>query len=217
MGDLFDEIAPFFIIGVRSALLYSFGSVALGFCLGVVVCAVRLGRSRLLRAFAAFYVSIMRGVPLIVQLLISYYCLPLIGINISPQASALLTLAACTAAYQAEILRGGFLGIPAGQVEAAQMASFSGWQILLFIEVPQAVRLTFPSLLNEAVTMVKASSLISVGGVLELTRAAQNIAASTYRPLAVYLIAGLLYLLMTSAVAGLGALLERRLRLGQSA
>lgn len=215
MDGLFDEVAPVFVVGVRSALLYSFGSVATGFCLAIVICAMRLGRWRVLWAFSVLYVSILRGVPLIVQLMISYYCLPLIGLNVSPETSAMCTLAACTAAYQAEILRGGFLGIAAGQIEAAHMAGLRGWQILLFIEVPQAVRLTLPSLVNEAVNMVKASSLISVVGVLELTRAAENIAASTYRPLAVYLVAGALYLIITSGVTGLGIGLERRLRVGR--
>ncbi|WP_321340192.1 amino acid ABC transporter permease [Breoghania sp.] len=216
MTSLMAEMFPVFTVGVRSTILFSIGSVGLGFCVGVLICAMRLGRSRSLYVLSSFYVSAMRGMPLFVQLLIAYYCLPLVGFNVSPEVSALLTLAACTGAYQAEILRGGFLGIPPGQIEAARMSGLNSWQILRHIQVPQAVRLTFPSLLNEAVAMVKASSLISAVGVLELTRAAQNIAASTYRPLPVYLTAGAIYLVITVGVSVAGAILERRLRVGQA-
>lgn len=205
---------PVFVAGARSAIFYAIGSILLGFCIAVAICAMRLARNPLSRSFAMVYVSAFRGVPLIVQLLITYYCLPLLGVNISPGLSALITLALCTGAYQAEILRGGFMGVSRGQIEAAQMSGLTRWQILLFIETPQAVRLTLPSLTNEAVTMVKASSLISVVGVLELTRAAQNVAASTYRPFAAYLTAGLIYLVMTSLVASAGAWLERRMQAG---
>ncbi|WP_414834055.1 amino acid ABC transporter permease [Afifella sp. YEN Y35] len=207
------EALPVLIRGAEATIFYAAGSVAIGFVIAVGVCAMRLSKSPLLFAAGTFYVSLLRGIPLLVQLLISYYCLPLVGVNISPMLSALLTLAVCTAAYMAEILRGGFLGISPGQVEAAQMAGLRGWQILLYIEVPQAVRLTLPSLLNEVVNMVKASSLISVVGVLDLTRAAQNVASSTYQPLPVYLMAGAIYFVITFSVARLGGVLERRLSL----
>ena len=168
-------------------------------------------------ALATFYVSFFRGVPLLVQLLLSYYCLPLMGINVPSSVAAVSTLALCTGAYLAEILRGGFLGIPPGLIEAARMVGFSRRTILTRIEVPMAVRLTLPSLVNETTMMVKASSLISVVGVLELTRLAQNIATSTFQPLEIYLTAGAIYFVINAAITLLASLLERSFRVEQAA
>ncbi|GAB4064501.1 amino acid ABC transporter permease [Ancylobacter sonchi] len=194
-------------------VIYSLSSVAIGFCIGTLVCAAGLSSSRLGRGFSAFYVSFFRGVPLLVQLLISYYCLPLIGVNVPSSVAAVGTLALCTGAYLAEILRGGFLGIPPGLIEAARMVGLSRAKILTRIEVPLAVRLTLPSLVNETTMMVKASSLISVVGVLELTRLAQNIATSTFQPLEIYLTAGAIYFVINGAITLVGGFAESRFRL----
>lgn len=193
-------------------VVYSLTSVAIGFCIGTLMCAAGLSQSKPMRAIAAFYVSFFRGVPLLVQLLISYYCLPLIGVNVPSSVAAVGTLALCTGAYIAEILRGGFLGIPAGLIEAARMVGLSRLQILTRIEVPMAVRFTLPSLVNETTMMVKASSLISVVGVLELTRLAQNIATSTFQPLEIYLTAGAIYFLINGAITLAGDFAESRFR-----
>ncbi len=122
-------------------VVYSLSSVAIGFCIGTLMCAAGLSRSPVMRRIAAFYVSFFRGVPLLVQLLIAYYCLPLIGVNVPSSLAAVGTLALCTGAYNAEILRGGFLGIPPGLIEAARMVGLSHAQILTRIQVPLAVRL----------------------------------------------------------------------------
>jgi polar amino acid transport system permease protein len=90
------------------------------------------------------------------------------------------------------------------------MLGFSRWHILRYIEIPQAVRLTLPALVNETTMMIKASSLVSVVGVLELTRTAQNIATSSFQPLELYAAAGVIYLLCIGVVTALGALVERR-------
>ena len=121
---------PNLLQGAVNTVAYSLASVAIGFVIGTAICAMRLGRSNFGRGVAAVYVSFFRGVPLIVQLLVAYYCLPLIGINVSSVVAAVATLSLCTAAYLAEILRGGFLGIPNGQIEAARMLGFSRWHIL---------------------------------------------------------------------------------------
>lgn len=193
-------------------VVYSLTSVAIGFCIGTLMCAAGLSASRLGRGISAFYVSFFRGVPLLVQLLISYYCLPLIGLNVPSSVAAVGTLALCTGAYIAEILRGGFLGIPAGLIEAARMVGLSRAQILTRIEVPMAVRFTLPALVNETTMMVKASSLISVVGVLELTRLAQNIATSTFQPLEIYLTAGAIYFVINAVITSFGTLVEGRFK-----
>ena len=187
-------------------------SVLLGFAIGALVCTAQLSRIRAVRAAGAVYVSFFRGVPLLVQLLLIYNLLPGIGVNVPGTVAALVGLTLCTAAYQAEILRGGFLAVPPGLVEAGQMVGLSPALILLRIRVPLALRLTLPSVVNEAVLILKASSLVSVVGIADLTRTAQNIASSTYRPIEAFATAGALYLVLNAVLIGGGVLLGRRMR-----
>ena len=131
--------------------------------------------------------------------------------------AALIGLSLCTAAYQAENLRGGFQSVPRGLLEAADMAGLTPWQQFRRIRAPIALRLTVPAIVNEAILILKASSLISVVGVIELTRMAQNLSASTYRPLLFYSVAGAIYLVINWTVAGGGGVAERLMRRGRLA
>lgn len=187
-------------------------AIALGITLGVVLCAAALSGSRTARAVARLYVSFFRGVPLLVQLLLFYHLLPRIGLNVSSTAAAILALALCTAAYQAENLRGGFLSVPRGLVEAADMVGMTPLQRFGRIQAPIAIRLTIPAMVNEAIQILHASALISVVGVIELTKTARDMSASTFMPLPIYATAGLIYLVITLALVALGLLSERRLR-----
>ncbi|MBP0614226.1 amino acid ABC transporter permease [Jiella mangrovi] len=187
-------------------------SIVIGLTIGLCVCAAKLARSRALSIPATVFISFFRGVPLLVQLLLIYNLLPAIGISVPSVVAAVIGLSLCTAAYQAENLRGGFNSVPKGLLEAADMVGLSPWQQLKRIRAPIALRLTLPALVNEAILILKASSLISVVGVIELTRMAQNLSASTYRPLLFYSVAGGLYLVICWTVAGGGALAERLTR-----
>ena len=195
-----------------ATVLISAVSILLGLALGLLVCAARVSPTRWLSLPAAAFVSFFRGVPLLVQLLLIYNLLPGLGLYVPSVVAAIAGLSLCTAAYQAENLRGGFMSVPKGLVEAADMVGLSPWQQLVRIRAPIALRLTLPALINEAILILKASSLISVVGVVELTRMAQNLAASTYRPLLFYAVAGGLYLVINWLVAGGGSLIERTLR-----
>lgn len=189
-------------------------SIGAGLLLGFAVSAALLSRRRALRGPARLFVSFFRGVPLLVQLLLIYNVLPAVGVVLPGIAAAALGLTLCTAAYQAENLRGGFLAVPPGLVEAAEVAGMSVLQRFWRVRAPIAFKLTLPALVGEAIMILKASSLVSVVGVVELTRTAQDIAASTYRPLPVYAAAGALYVAVDWTLAGAGAALERRLRWG---
>ena len=203
-----------FLLMVQAAgttLLISLLAVVIGIAIGIVVCGAMLANNRALRVPARLYVSFFRGVPMLVQLLLFYHLLPVIGINISSVAAAIMALSLCTAAYQAENLRGGFLSVPKGLEEAADAVGMEPFQRFRRISVPIAVRLTVPALVNEAIGILHASALISVVGVIELTKTARNFAASTFDPLPFYAGAGLLYLGLTYLVLGLGRLAEQRL------
>jgi polar amino acid transport system permease protein len=190
----------------------SLAGLVIGFFVAIGVCAAKLSQHRGARTFGGAYVFFFRGVPLLVQLLLVYYLLPFIGINVPPLVAAISTCALCSAAYVAEILRGGFLGVAPGQLEAARLLGLSRFDMLRRIQIPQAFRLTLPALGNEMVLLLKASSLVSVVGVAELTRTSQNIAASTYRPLEAYLAAALIYFAINGVLAIAAHYAEHRLR-----
>ena len=127
--------------------------------------------------------------------------------------AAVVGVTVVAAAYQAEILRGGFQAIPRGHIEAARMMGLSSWRIFVRIQLPQALQRVMPSLVNDAILLLKSSSLISVVGVLDLTRASQNIAASSLRPMESYLAAAIIYLILTALLSIAGRMLEHRMAL----
>ncbi|MGB5447179.1 MAG: amino acid ABC transporter permease [Psychromonas sp.] len=186
-------------------------SIAIGFILGVILCLGRLSSHPLIQYLCRFYISAVRGTPLLVQLAIVFYFLPIWGINIPSIAAAIIALSMNTAAFQAEILRGGFQAIPHGQKEAAWNFGYSPFQCLRYIELPQVVRHTLPSLTNETIDIIKNSALISTIAVTDLMRITQTYSSTTYRPIEFFVSAGVLYLLLTSCITLLGRYIESRL------
>lgn len=197
-------------------ILYSAASIVLGFFLSAGVCAGMLSSNRAASTAGRLFVSFFRGTPLLIQLLLIYYLLPQIGLNVSSSVAAIIGLSLCTAAYQAEILRGGFQSVPRGLVEAADMCGLSALATFRRIRLPVAVRLTLPALTSEAIMIIKSSSLISVVGVVELTTMAKDLASSTYQPLPIFAAAGLIYLIINLVVAGFGLTAERAARRGHA-
>jgi polar amino acid transport system permease protein len=209
---VFAQGLPLLLRAAVATVSISLAGLVIGFFVGVGVCAARLSANRAARLAGGAYVFFFRGVPMLVQLLLVYYLLPFAGVNVPPLVAAISAVSLCSASYIAEILRGGFLAIAPGQLEAARMLGLAPFDMLRRIQVPQAFRLTLPSLVNEMVLLIKASSLISVVGVAELTRTAQNIAASTFRPLEAYTAAGLIYFVICGSLALVAHAFEFRLR-----
>lgn len=207
----FLDALPVLAWAARFTLLVSALGIALGLILGALVCAAALSRSGGLRALAGLWVSFLRGVPLLVQLMLMYYLLPVIGVNVPPLVAAVVTLGICASAYISEIWRGAIGALPPGQAEAGLAIGMDGRTIWTRILLPQAIRLSLPALVNELILLVKASSLISVVGILEVTRMSQSLAGSTFRPLEIYTAAGVIYLVINLGLATLGRALERRL------
>jgi polar amino acid transport system permease protein len=189
-------------------------SIVFGFIVGMGVSAARQSPNSALYVPARAFVSFFRGVPLLVQLLLIYNLLPALGLNVPSVVAAVAGLSLCTAAYQAENLRGGFASVPRGLLEAAEVTGLTPLQQLVRIRAPIAFRLTLPALVNEAIMILKASSLVSVVGVVELTRMAQDLDTSLYKPIQLYAAAGLLYFIINRALAAAGALIERRMTWG---
>ena len=197
-------------------VLISAVSISLGLVIGTGVSAAMLSSHKALSRTGRTFVSFFRGAPLLVQLLLIYNLLPTLGINVPSMVAAVIGLSLCTAAYQAENLRGGFASVPRGLLEAAEMVGLSPFQQFWRIRAPIALRMTLPALINEAIMILKASSLVSVVGVVELTRMAQDLAASTFKPLQLFAAAGLIYLVVNLLVARGGAALEKSFRWGKT-
>jgi len=203
---------PELLVGAWRTLAISSVSILVGFVFGHLLCFAKMSQNQLLRRVSSVYISFFRGTPLLIQLTIIFYFLPMIGINIPSVLAAVICLSMNTAAFQAEILRGGFQALPAGQVEAARDLGFSSFQIRMHILVPQVFRMTLPALLNETIDILKNSALISTIAVTDLMRVSQTLASSTFRPIESFVVAGAMYFIMTYAIGKFGNLLERRLR-----
>ncbi|MGA8137674.1 MULTISPECIES: amino acid ABC transporter permease [Pseudomonas] len=210
---LFLQNLPLLLTSLLVTLEVSTAALVIGFFIGILIASLRLSPLPLLRRLGGGYIFVFRGIPLLVQLLFVYYFLPRVGLpNVSPLTAAIISLSLCAGAYIAEILRGGFLAIPGGQLEAAGLLGLSTRQMLVRIRVPQAVRLTLPALVNEMILLIKASSLVSVVGLADLTRTAQNLAASDYLFVQDYLMLAGFYCLINIPLAFCGGLLERRMK-----
>ena len=199
------EAWPALLRGAGNTILVSLAGIAIGFSLGALIAAAATARSAGARLFARLYVSFFRGVPLLVQLLLSYYALPFLGLHLSPWVAAVGTLGLCCAAYAGEILRGGLSTVPRPALEAALLAGLTPRQTFLRIRLPIALAAMRPALVGEATMILKASALVSVVGISEITRNAQAIAASTFMPLESYALAGLFYLALNLVLLGVGA------------
>ncbi|WOI56833.1 amino acid ABC transporter permease [Palleronia sp. LCG004] len=196
----FDSVV-LLVLSTGTTLTISALGIAIGFAIALPVCACVLSGKAPLVLLGRFYISFFRGVPLLVQLLLIYYLLPFVGLELPSFVAGALGLGACTAAYQAENIRGGFLAVPKGQAEAAHAMGYGQLQTWRNILLPQAFRSALPSIVNEMIAILKASSLVSVVGVSELTRVAQSIVARTYQPLEWYMMAAFLYLILNIALS----------------
>lgn len=183
-----------------------------GLPLGLLVALGRLVRLAPLRALCTVYVEVLRGTPLLVQIIFIYYALPqLIGLDLAPLAAAVLALTLNSAAYVAESFRAGIASVDVGQMEAARALGMTHAQGMRYVVLPQAVRNVLPPLTNEAIALLKDSSLVSIIGLAELTRSGQELASQLAAPLAIWPTVALFYLAATLPLTRLAALLERRL------
>ncbi|RED29369.1 amino acid ABC transporter membrane protein (PAAT family) [Brevibacillus brevis] len=182
---------------LKGALLYSLTIAIASFFIGLIIAVLtalaRLSGIKPLIAIARFYVSIIRGTPLLVQLFIIFYGLPSIGLMIDPIPSAIIGFSLSVGAYSSEVVRAAILSIHKGQWEAAYSLGMTYWQALRRVVLPQAARVSIPPLSNSFISLVKDTSLASVVLVPEMFRKAQEVVAATYEPLLVYAEAALIY------------------------
>lgn len=188
-------------------------ALAFFFAMIIAVCLalVQFAGVRGLKQLARFYIWVIRGTPLLVQLFVIFYGLPGLGIVLPAFPSAVIVFSINEGAYAAEIVRAALEAVPAGQIEAGYCVGMSYLQIMRRIVLPQALRTAFPSLSNSLIAMVKDTSLAANITVTEMFMATQRIVARTYEPLALYLEVGLVYLLFSTVLTKLQNIGEKRL------
>ncbi len=185
---------------VKGALYYTIPlticSFIIGMILAVLTAMARISGPMILRGIARVYVSAIRGTPLLVQLFIIFYGLPNLGLKFDPFPSAVIAFSLNVGAYASEIVRAAIQSIPKGQWEAGYSIGMTYWQAMKRIILPQAARVSIPPLSNSFISLVKDTSLASLILVAELFRKAQEIAATTYEFLLLYMEAAFLYWIM---------------------
>ncbi|MFN3950208.1 amino acid ABC transporter permease [Microbacterium sp.] len=208
---LLDSFWPMLLAGITGTIPLSLASFAIGLVIALLMALLRLSPNVVLSGIARFYISIIRGTPLLVQLFVIFYGLPAVGIVIDPFPAAVIAFSLNVGGYAAEVIRAAILSVPRGQWEAAHTVGLSPAKTLTRIILPQAARVSVPPLSNTFISLVKDSSLASLILVSELFRQAQNIAAFSYEFMAVYLEAALIYWLFCLVLSFGQNALEKRL------
>ena len=209
--DLMINSLPLLITGAGITIQITAISVGLGLIIGMFVGIARISNVKLLRWLAAIYIDFLRGTPLLVQIFLIYFALPVIlEQRVDPFIAAITACGINSGAYIAEIFRAGIQAIDNGQMEAGRSLGLSWTQTMRYIIVPQAFKNVIPPLGNEFIALLKDSSLVSVIGFEELTRRGQLIIARTYGSLEIWLSVALIYLVMTLSISRLVAFLEKR-------
>ena len=210
MQLVLDSFWPLALAGLQFTIPLTVMSFVLGLLLAFAVALIRLFGPRPLVAIASFYVWLIRGTPLLVQLFVIFYGLPSVGIVLDPLPAALIGFTLNVGAYNSEVIRGAIESIPKGQWEAAYSLSMTRWQAVRRTILPQATRVAVPPLSNSVISLVKDTSLAAVLTVPEIFQAAQRIAAVTYEPLILYLEAAFLYLILSTILSAAQRRLEQR-------
>ncbi|MBO5659300.1 MAG: amino acid ABC transporter permease [Duodenibacillus sp.] len=204
---------PLLLQGALVTLQITALAVGLGLVLGLIAALAQLSKFGILRILAKVYVDFIRGTPLLVQIFIIYFALPvIIGHRIDPFVAAVAACSINSGAYVAEIFRAGIQSIEQGQMRAGLSLGMTWAQTMRFIILPQAFKRIIPPLGNEFIAMLKDSSLVSVIGFEELTRSGQLVIAETYGSLEIWTAVALLYLVMTLSITRLVGYLEKRFR-----
>ncbi len=203
----------FLLSGLKFTVLLSFSAILISVLVGLLIALPGLSPNPYLRGFNRLYVEIIRAIPILVLILWVYYGMPQIsGLSISVFWAGVIALALSDSAFEAEIFRAGIQSINKGQYEAAHTISLSYSDTMRFVILPQAIRRILPALGNQLVYMLKMSSLVSVIGMQELTRKANELVVTEYRPLEIYTILVLEYLVLILLVSAVVRWFERRMK-----
>lgn len=208
---MWDSI-PILLVGVKWTILITIFGLIIGFVLGAGSGLLKISRNAFLRKLAGVYIESIRGTPIMVQVMFIYFGLPMaLGMRINPMVAGVLAIGLNSGAYIAEIVRGSFQSIEAGQTEAGRSIGLTHFQTMRYIIWPQALKRMIPSLGNQFIISLKDTSILVVVGVGELTRTGQEIIASNFRAFEVWITVALMYLVMTLSIAKVLNYVENKL------
>ena len=209
--NLVEKAIPLLATGLLTTVKISSLAMLLGLALGGLLGMASLSRVTALRWAVLAYVDFIRGTPLLIQIFLVYFALPVVGVNLPEFWAGVIALGLKAAGFIAEIVRGGVGSVERGQAEAARSIGMRHGQVLWYILLPQSLRSVVPPATNELITLVKGSALLSVISVYELTRAGQAIIAVHFAPFEIFLLIALYYYVAISALAWFSRWVERRL------
>ena len=217
--NLLFEVFPMLLKGLTVTLSVGFLAVIIGFVGGLLFGVLNSNKLKLylVSKFINLYVLLFRGTPLYVQVLIVYFVLPdLFGLNLTPFAAGVLALGCNSIAYVSEIVRSGINSIPAGQWDASYLLGYSFFSTMIYVILPQMLKNILPALTSELVVLIKDTSILSVIGLVEMTRVGSNINARLLQPMPVFLSLAFLYLIVTTTITVISKQIEKGLNYGDS-
>ncbi len=211
----FFEYYSYFLNGVGVTLWISFFGVFCGVFVGVAISLMKLSKNVILKIFSSAYIELVRGTPLMVQIFLVYYGVPMIiDLDFSRITLGIIAVSLNSAAYVAEIIRAGILSIDKGQMEAARSLGMTHVQAMRYIIVPQAFKNILPALGNEFIVLIKESAILSVVGIHDLMYNADTLRGITYRPFIPLVYVTIIYFVITFTLSKLLGMVERRMRAG---
>lgn len=212
---IYQDRYKYYLTGLGNTIIMAFFACLIGIILGLILSLVidyneKTGKLYLLSAFARMYIGIIRGTPALLQLMILYYII-FKSVNINIVVVGIISFGLNSGAYVSQIIRSGLISIPKGQEEASTMLGFNYFQTMKYVILPQALRNVLPALGNEFITLLKETSVAGYIGILELTKASDIVASSTYDYFFPLLIVAIIYLILTLGLTKLLNFFERRL------
>ena len=211
----------FFVNGLKITFIVTIGALLLGTVIGLIIAIIRTAYEsstkkpflfKLVNAFCKVYLTVIRGTPMMVQLLIMGFVIMLPKSDSETIMCGIITLGINSGAYVAEIARSGLQSVSAGQTEAGRSLGFNYVQTMWYIIIPQAIKNILPALGNEMITLLKDTSLVSVIALRDVTKQAQNIVSKTYQAYVPYISLALIYLVIVVILTKLLEMFERRLK-----
>ena len=220
---IYQDRWTWYVDGLKITFIVTLGALILGIIIGMLIAVVRTAHDSqragkhnpvlgVLNAVCKVYLTVIRGTPMMVQLLISCFVIMVPKDDTGRLICGIVTLGINSGAYVAEIARSGLMSISAGQMEAGRSLGLNYGQTMWYIIIPQAIKNILPALGNEMITLLKDTSLVSVIALRDVTKQAQNIVANTYTPYVPYISLAVIYLVIVIILTKLLGILERRLR-----
>ena len=217
-GKVFSGAMPLLLEGLKLTVIISLVSILIGMVIGLLVCLIKMSKNVVLRAIAGVYIWIIRGTPMLVQAFIVFFGVPQVvrmfvsDFKFTALTAGIITLSLNAGAYLAEIYRGGIMAVPKGQTEAARSLGLSQGQAMRKVVLPQAIKFSIPSLVNQFIITIKDTSILSTIGMAELFNKAKTYVGSTYTFFETYLVVAAMYLVIISILMIISNYIEKKLK-----